>query len=54
MNSMIDKKTVLAIFKQHSIQVDEDSLKMIELSTIQKEKTDQSLTTRILNALKFP
>lgn len=54
MNSLIDKKTVLAIFKQHSIQADEDSLKMIELSTIHKENNRSVIYDKNTKCFKIP
>ncbi|MDR6158628.1 hypothetical protein QF023_002144 [Chryseobacterium sp. SLBN-27] len=54
MNSLIDKKTVLAIFKQHSIQADEDSLKMIELSTIHKKNNRSVIYDKNTKCFKIP
>ncbi len=54
MNSLIDKKTVLAIFNQSSIQADEESLKMIELSTIHKENNRSVIYDKNTKCFKIP
>ncbi|MBB4806993.1 hypothetical protein HNP38_002289 [Chryseobacterium defluvii] len=54
MNSLIDKRTVLALYDQSKIKYEENSLRMIELSTIFKENNKSVIYDKNTKCFKIP